>query len=281
MAAAIYPIAAQRSLLDVSILGYAVAGLALLALLRRRFSPGVSLLVVAACLLLSAVRAWSALPLTDSWGLALEAVALLSALLALERGGVWLAVWAAAMLALSFTRDVTVVPLVAVLWVALRARTRRSPLVLLTGIAASTPAPAIFGVPFVEQLCFVFHNYRIPSTVSWSYAVTHYPAALWSVVRGDVQYLEGDAVVTVVLLAATAYMVIAAPRRDPFFMLARAGLLGAAVSIALLPNYTFLRLEMAFVPPIAVALGFAATQLLDLLRTSGVYDQLVRRATTL
>jgi hypothetical protein len=168
-----------------------------------------------------------------------------------------------------------------VLWIALRTRTRRSALVLLTGIAASTPAPAVFGVPLVQELCFVFHNYRIPSTVSWSYAFAHYPAALWSVIRGDVQYLEGNAVVSAVLLAATGYMVIAAPRRDHFFMLARAALLGAGVSIALLPNYTFLRLEMAFVPPIAICLGFAATQLLGLLRTSRVYDQLVRRPTTL
>lgn len=281
MAAAVYPLAGQRSLLDVSLLGYAVAGLALLALLRRRFSPAVSLVVAGGCLLLSAVRAWSALPLTDSWGLALEAAALLAALLALERGRSWVAVWGVSVLALSFTRDVTVVPLVAALWVAVRTRTRRSLLVLLTGIAASIPAPAILGVPLVQELCFVFHNYRIPPAISWSYAIGHYPAALWSVVRGDVQYLEGEVVVSVLLLAATAYMVVRAPHRDHLFMLARAALLGAAVSIALLPNYTFLRLEMAFVPPIAIALGFTATQLLGRLRTTRVYDQLVGRATTL
>jgi hypothetical protein len=274
MAAALYPVAGDRALLDISILGYTMAGAALLALLRRRFSPGVSLLAAAACLALSAVRAWSALPLTDSWGLALEAGALLAALLAFERGSVWVMVWAVSMLALSFTRDITVVPLIGVLWIALQTRTRRSALVLGTGVAASIPAPAIFGAPLLQSLCFLFQNYRIPSPVSWSYVAAHYPAALWSVIQGDAQYLEGEAVVSAVLLAATAYMLLAAPSRDPFFVLARAAVVGAAVSVAVQPSYTFLRLEMAFVPPIAVGLAFTATRLLDVLRPSRAYSRM-------
>lgn len=268
MAAGLYPIAGERSLLLASILGYVVVGVALLALLRRRFSPEVSVVVAAACLLLSAVRLWSAVPLTDSWGLALEAAALLFALLALERGGAWIAAWVASMIALSFTRDATVVVLVAVLWVTLRTRTRRSGLVLLSGIAASLPAPVLFGAPLVQQLCFVFHSFHVPSIVSWSYVGAHYPGAAWSVVRDDVRYLADHALVSVVLLAATAYMVIAGARSDPFFMLARAALVGAVISLALLPNYTAMRLELVFVPSIAIALAFTARRLLNLLGSS-------------
>lgn len=272
MAAAIYPAAGDRSLVYVSIVGYVLTGLLLFALLRRRFSDGVSLVVSLACLLLPPVRTFGGYPLTDSWGLALEIGALIAALLALERGGRWIAVWAFTMLALSFTRDSTVVVLAAVGWVVLAMRTRRSGLVLGTGGAASVPAFALFGAPLVRQLSYVLQGFHPPTVVSWSYVLHHYPAALWSVLRQDAHYPLGLTfsvvwfAVAAVLFAALVYMFIASPRRDPFFMLSKGAFVGAAALIAASINYTGLRIELVFIPSIAVALALAVARLLVAVR---------------
>jgi hypothetical protein len=268
LAAAIYPVAHDRSLLYVSIAGYVATGLLLFALLRRRFSDGVSLFVALVCLLLPPVRTFGGYPLTDSWGLALEIGALLAALLALDRGGRWIAVWTLTMLVLSFTRDATVVALVAVAWVALVVHSRRSAVVLGTGIAASVPAFALFGAPIVRQLSYVLQGFHPPTVVSWSYVISHYPAAMWSVIRQDLHYPLSLTFspwwyfVAAVLFAAVVYMFIASPWRDPFFMLSRGALVGAAALLAISVNYTGLRLELVFIPCVAAGLAFSVTRLL-------------------
>jgi hypothetical protein len=273
LAAAVYPLAGDRSLLYVSIAGYVALGLLLFAFLRTRFSDWVSLLVALACLLLPPVRTFAGLPLTDSWGLALEIGALIAALLALERGTRWVVVWALTMLALSFTRDSTVIPIVAVGWIALRTRTRRSALLLVTGIAASVPAMTVFGAPLVRQLAYVIQGFHIPTAVSWSYVISHYPASLGSVLRQDAYYpmtLSATPLwylIGAALILAVAYMFIAGPRGDPFYMLNRAGLVGAAALIAISINYTDMRLELVFIPGVAAALALAVTRLPALART--------------
>jgi hypothetical protein len=267
IAAALYPIAGDRSLLYASMLGYVAVGLLLFALLRTRFSDGVGLLAAAACLCLPPLIKSGSMPATDSWGLALEVAALLAALLALERGGRWIAVWVATILALSFTRDATVVLLVAVGAIAIATRTRRSAAVLAMGIAASIPEVALFGAPLEKQLTYILQGFRIPTAVNWSYVVAHYPAAAWSVIWDDAAYPNwNDPVVeypaAAALVAAVAYMLVSAPRRDVFFTLNRAAIVGAVVTVALAVNYTGLRLELVFVPCVAVGLAFAVQRLL-------------------
>ena len=263
MAAAMYPIAGDRSLLYVSALGYIATGLLLFALLRRRFPDNVSVIAAAACLLFPPLRTWAGGALTDSWGLALEVGALLAALLALERGGRWIALWFVSMVALSFTRDASIVLLVAVGWITIVTRTRRSAVVLATGIIASIWAPALFGAPLEEQLAYILHGFSIPGAVHLSYIVSHYPAAVWSVLRADVSDISnwgGHALVgytvAAVFLASIGYMSAAAPRRDAFFTLQRAAAVGAAVTVALVVNFTAWRIELVFVPPMAVALAY-------------------------
>jgi hypothetical protein len=269
MAAAIYPIAGDRSLLYVSVLGYVAAGLLLFALLRRRFPDKISLVATAVCLLLPPLRAWSGHPMTDSWGLALEIGALLAGLLALERGGRSIAVWFASMLVLSFTRDASLVPLLAVGVVTIMTRTRRSAAVLGAGILASVPAPALFGVPFLVQLAYNLKGFHIPGTVHLSSVLSQYPAGLWSVLRDDVTYIRVfwphpivAYTVAAALFASVGYMIVAAPRRDVFFTLQRGALLGAAITVALAVNFTGLRLELVFVPVIAVGVAFTFQRLL-------------------
>jgi hypothetical protein len=55
--------------------------------------------------------------------------------------------------------------------------------------------------------------------------------------------------------ACFALLVLRSPRRDQFFLLHRALLAGAVIFLALSVNYTYLRLELVAVPPLAV--GFA------------------------
>ena len=92
-------------------------------------------------------------------GLALEVGSLWLALLALERGGRYIGLGRRRS-AVSFTRDATVVLLVAVGWIAITTRTRRSAAVLASGIAAAVPAFALFGAPLIEQT--LLRNARVP-----------------------------------------------------------------------------------------------------------------------
>jgi hypothetical protein len=268
MAAGIYPIAGERSLLDVSMLGYVAAGLLLFALLRRRFSPGVSLAVTAACLLLPPLRQYSGRPLTDSWGLALEIGALLAAVLALERGGRWIAVFVAAMLALSFTRDATVIVLVAVAAVALMLRTRRSAAVLGAGVAASIPAPLLFKVPLVDQISYTLNDYLPAHPASWSFVAHHWPSGIWTVFKNDLAYPNELSLAPLVflgaavLVAALVYMLVRAPRDDPYYALQRGAVLGGLLTVAIAVNYTSMRIELVLLPPVAVGLALGAERLI-------------------
>ena len=83
----------ERSLLDLSLVGYIAAVLALFGLLLLRFRIALAATVPAAAALLPPLTLHSSFPLTDSWGLALEIVALGAAILALERGLGWLPLW--------------------------------------------------------------------------------------------------------------------------------------------------------------------------------------------
>ena len=95
------------------------------------------------------------------------------------------------MLALSFTRDATVVLLVAVGWLALSRRTRRTFVVVATGVAASVPALVLFGAPLVQQLAYVIQGYQVPKSATWSYVdIAHYPGALALLLHADARYPE-------------------------------------------------------------------------------------------
>ena len=112
--AAVYEVAGNRSLLYLSLAGYVATILALFGLLLLRFRVAIASLVTLATIVLPPLTHHSSFPLTDSWGLALEIVALGAAILALERGLRWLPLWIAAIAVLAFTRDSTWIPVHAV-----------------------------------------------------------------------------------------------------------------------------------------------------------------------
>jgi hypothetical protein len=147
LAAGVYPLLGDSSLQAVSVLGYAVFAGLLYLLLRRRFSATASAAVAIGVALLPPVREWSFVPLTDSWGLALQTGALLGAVQVLERGARWLPLWVLTLLPLSFTRDSAAIAVAGAAWVALHERTRTAAALVATGVAAALPAPLLFDAP--------------------------------------------------------------------------------------------------------------------------------------
>jgi hypothetical protein len=171
------------------------------------------------------------------------------------------------MLVLSFTRDATIVPLFGVAWIAATTQTRRSAAVLGTGVASAVPALILFGAPVVQQLAWALSGFRHIPGHSWSYVEARYP-------RGILHLLHLDAIypgalsfhlfwyaVGAIIIGSILYMLIASPSRDPFFILQRGALIGAAATVALSAAWTDMRVEIVFVPCVAAALAFAIRRL--------------------
>jgi hypothetical protein len=276
LAAAVYPLFGERSLLNVSLLGYLLLGPALYALLRRRFSPGTSAVVVGACILSPPLRRHSLVPMSDTWSILLETCALLAAALVFERRSRWLLGWIAALAAASFTRDVTVVPLVAVALLALHRPFRKRSLLLAgTGIAAVAPAFLLYGNASVrENLAYVFNSSNPPPDSSWGFVLHRYLPNLRMLLRKDLDYgtlvgWEGPLwYLGLALTAVGAALIIRrASRGDSFFLLQAYALIGAAVFVALYDSWSLFRQELAFLPPAAVSLALVVRQMEHHLRT--------------
>ena len=120
--AALYRLAGDRSLLDLSLAGYVAAILALFGLLLLRFRVGTAVAVTRRRSCSNRLRTHSSFPLTDSWGLALEIAAFAAAILVSDRGRRWLPLWMGSIALLAFTRDSAWIPVLAVGWWALRSR---------------------------------------------------------------------------------------------------------------------------------------------------------------
>jgi hypothetical protein len=119
-AAALYPVTEERSLLDLSLVGYIAAVLALFGLLLLRFRITVAATVAAVPRFCRLLTHHSSFPLTDSWASRSRSSRFGAAILALERGLGWLPLWIGAIALLSFTRDSMWIPILAVGWCALR-----------------------------------------------------------------------------------------------------------------------------------------------------------------
>ena len=257
LAAAVEPALGTDSLRAVSLLGYVLTGLAVFALLRLRFRPWTCAVVALATLALAPLRYWSLLPLTDSFGVALEAAALATAVLALRRPKPWLPVFALTMLTLSFTRDATIVVVAGLALVALRTRTRTAVVTLATGVVASLPAPLLFGAPTREIIAYTLNQFRPPPDPSWSFIGSRYIAGEKGLVKDDLTYLVHHPYVG--LFAGGGLLALYAIRAsgDVAASLARGAVAGVVVLLLLAPNFTALRLELPFVPLAAFGLALA------------------------
>jgi hypothetical protein len=262
MAAALFPVDENRRLFVVSLLGYVAIAPLLYLLLRRRFTPGTSFVVTAACLLLPPLRWYSFLPMTESWGVAVTIGALLALALVAERGLRWLPLWIAAVVAVSFTRDTTPVPILAALALLLLRRNRDSAVVAAAGIAAALPAPLLFGGSVRENLAYNFDDFHPPPDASWGFVLREYPSNLWKMVHHDlflphdwgypafeqVAWYAGG----LLALAGVVVLVVAAPWRDPFFVAMRGALAGSVAALLLTASPSSYRVELVLLPSLAV-----------------------------
>jgi hypothetical protein len=174
--------------------------------------------------------------------------------LALRRPRPWLGVFAGTMLALSFTRDATIVVVTGLVWVALRERSRRAMTTLATAVVASLPAPLIFGAPTREILAYTLNQFHPPADASWSFIRSRYVDGEKGLVKDDLTYLVHHPYVG--LFAVVGLVALFAIRNDDTATrLMRGGVVGAVVLLLLAPNYTALRLELPFVPLAAYGLG--------------------------
>jgi hypothetical protein len=274
LAAAVDPIVGHvpgRGLRVASLIGYLFVAPVLFLLLRRRFSPWLSAGLAVACTLAPPVYKWSLGMRVDSWGLQLEALALLSAVLVKDLGRRWLALWVLAIGALSITRDAEMVLLPAVAWLLFverrdREATRTNLALLGTGVAASLPAFLIGGAAVRDNLAYVIAGYTIPADSSWSYVASGYLDQLWRTISTDAtDPLAFPAPVAAVLYAGLALAiaalvaVIARPSRgDPYFSLMKAAIPGCVVLLLLANNPQAWRLELVLVPIAAVGLALLA-----------------------
>ena len=271
-AAAIDPIAGDRSLELISLLGFALLPAVVYLFLRRRFAPGPSAASSAFCALLPPFFMLPPHPGTDSWGLVLLVVALICALQVRDRGPRWLPLWIAVVLVLSFTRDATVVVVAAVALLAVRERSGRMLAATATGILTSLPAPLIFAVPVRDNLAYVLNDYRIPADTGWGSIAAEYPERLWLTVRSDLGYpLETAlppltlAMGAIVLVGLVLLFISLRRGGGPVETLAAGSAAGAALTILLSVNYTELRLELVFLPAVAVGLALLAERWLPAL----------------
>ncbi len=129
---------------------------------------------------------------------------------------------------------------------------------------AALPAPLLFGAPLQRSLALVVSGFQVPDDTSWSFIVREYPGALWRVAGDDFESLTRSTPVTGVLVVVALVSLFALRRQpDPYFSVVRAAAFSCAAMILLQPNPTGLRLELVFVPVLAVGLALALAAALE------------------
>jgi hypothetical protein len=268
LADAFSPVGGTDSLEDVSLIGLALIAPLAYLLLRSRFAPLVSVASAVFCALLPPLLALAPHPNTDTWGLALLLAALIVALRLHTGGWRWLPLWILVILVLSFTRDETIVALTGVAWLAFSNRSRVLLAATGTGVLASLVAPLLFASPIKENLAYVLNDYRIPTHATWSAIISKYPSALGSLIKLDFRYPVESVVpvltfaMGIVVLGGLAMLLFRRKQSSALVMLARGSVVGAAITILVSVNYTSMRLELVFVPAVAVGIGLLLEYLL-------------------
>ena len=261
--AALYDVAGNRSLLYLSLAGYVATILALFWLLLLRFRVAIASGVTLATIFLPPLTNHSSYPLTDSWGLALEILALGAAILALERGLKWLPLWIAAIGVLGFTRDSTWIPVLAVGFCALRYRSRIPVTLFATGVVAALPAILLFKTPVRDLLAFNVNNSEPAADTSWSFILGHYPGAVVDLVRANIGFLRRGEWYTGLYVVGGVFALLLLVWRRPAVRTQATTLLSAAAVVGLVyvlaaPVFSAFRLELVFVPMAAYGLALVA-----------------------
>jgi hypothetical protein len=199
----------------------------------------------------------SSFPLTDSWGLALEALALASGLLVIDRGRRWLIPWFAAIALLSITRDSVWIPVLAAAWVAVTTRTKDSWWLLGVGLAAALPATLAITVPMRELLGQMLSDLQPHPDASWGWIIGHYPGAIVDLVRANGGFVRDGAFYSAAFLGGglIALLVLAGRGAQAAFM--KAGALAGVAYVLAVPVFSAFRLELVWVPFAAFGVALA------------------------
>jgi hypothetical protein len=265
-AAALDPVAGDRALLDLSVAGYVAAVLAIFGLLLLRFRLPIAAAVALATLLLPALTDHSAYPLTDSWGLALETVALAAGLLVLDRGPRWLVLWVASIFVLSLTRDSTWIPIAAAAFLTLRYRSRISVYLLGSGLAATVPVTLAFSAPMKELLAMMLNDGIQPvRDPSWGFVAERWPGAVVDLLQADGGYVRDGAWYSAGYLIVGLLLLFAlgrSERSQQWMTFLRAAAVAGALSVLVVPIFSAFRLDLVCVPMAAFGLGLAAERVL-------------------
>jgi len=265
-AAALEPVAGDRALLNVSLLGYIAAVLGIFGLLLVRFRLVIAAGVALATVFLPALTLHSTFPLTDSWGVALETLALASALLTLERSRRWLVPWAAAILLLSFTRDSMWILVLAAAWLAVTQRSKVHWWLLLSGLAAALPATLLVKVPMRELLGEMLNGLQPHPDAPWSSIVGSYPGALAELVRANGGFVRDGAWYSAAFLSVGLlglFVLTRGGRGTAGSSLLKAGAIAGIAYVLAVPVFSAFRLELVWVPFAAFGLALAAERALE------------------
>jgi hypothetical protein len=257
-ATAIEPISGERAILDVSLAGYFASVLAIFGLLLLRFRLPVAAVVTLITIFLPALTDHSSYPLTDSWGLALEAAAFASAILVLDRGRRWLLPWVAAILLLSFTRDSIWIPILATAWLTVDQRSRVSVWLLITGVVASLPALLAVQVPLRELLGQMLNGIQPDPDVTWTSIAMDYPGAIAELLRADGGFVRDGAWYSAAFLLGGLLLLFVLGRggsATPVTTLLRAGAVAGVAYVLAVPVFSAFRLELVLVPMAAFGLA--------------------------
>lgn len=261
-AAALTPAAGDRAILDVSLAGYVVAVLALYwLLLLLRFRLVVAAGVTLATIFLPALTHHAQFPLTDSWGLALEIIAFAGAVLALRRGPRWLALWVAAIVLLSLTRDSMWIPVLAAVFLAVFQRSRTTLWLAVSGVLAAVPAFVAVKVPMRELLAQMLNGLQPAPDLSWGTIAGRYPGAIVDLLQADGGYVRDGAFYSALyLLIGLGLLVVLArgANRGPATLLMLGGALAGIAYVLVVPVFSAFRLELVLVPMAAFGLALGA-----------------------
>ena len=263
-AAALEPVAGDRALLDVSVAGYVATILAIFFLLLLRFSLPVAGAVALATIALPALSKHAGFPLTDSWGVALETAALAFGILALQRGARWVIGWAAALVLLAFTRDSSLVLVLAAAWLFLTHRSRVSAWMLGTSLAASIPVVLIFSMPMRELLAMMLNDAQPDPGASWVSVGERYPGAIVDMLQADGGYVRGGAWLSAFYLLAGLGLLFVLTRgshASAATSLLKAAAVAGALYVVAVPIFSAFRLELVLVPMAAFGLGLGLERL--------------------
>jgi Dolichyl-phosphate-mannose-protein mannosyltransferase len=278
IAAGLDPIVHHRTgvaLRVTSYLGYVLLAPALFLLLRRRFSPVVSVGVAAATMLAPPVYRWSIGMWLDSWSLVLETLAILAAVLVKEKGRRWLLMWTAVLVALSVTRDASVIILLGIFLLLLverrdREKLRTNLMLLGSGVAAALPVFLLGGAPVRENLAYIMNDYRIPPDDSWGFVASNYLGQIRYTIEADARYPFGFSLpvevvlcaAVVVALAGIAAVLLLPPAGDFYHVLAKSLIPGCIIFLLIAANAQAYRLELVFLPVCVIGIAIIAQRLL-------------------